>query len=38
VKYPYNERFSASTVGLQVGKEIWLGTIVGDRIARYPLP
>jgi len=38
VKYPYNERFSASTIALQVGKEIWLGTIVGDRIARYPIP
>jgi hypothetical protein len=36
IKYPANERFFSSTVALQVGKEIWLGTINGDRIARYP--
>jgi hypothetical protein len=38
IRYPANERFFSSTVALQVGKEIWLGTINGDRIARYPAP
>jgi len=38
VKYPSNEKFYSSTVALQVGKEIWLGTITQDRIARYPAP
>jgi hypothetical protein len=38
IRYPANEKFYSSTVALQVGKEIWLGTITGDRIARYPLP
>jgi len=38
VTYPANERFFSSTVALQVGKEIWIGTITGDRIARYPIP
>lgn len=37
VTYPANERFFSSTVALLVGKEIWLGTITGDRIARYPI-
>jgi hypothetical protein len=37
VRYPSNEVFSASTVALQVGKEIWLGAVRGDRVARYPL-
>jgi len=37
ITYPANERFFSSTVALQVGKEIWIGTITGDRIARYPL-
>ena len=31
IRYPANERFFSSTVALQVGKEIWLGTINGDR-------
>jgi sugar lactone lactonase YvrE len=38
VRYPANEKFFSSTVALQVGKEIWIGTITGDRIARYPMP
>jgi hypothetical protein len=38
VRYPAKETFSAATVALQVGKEIWLGSVRGDRIARYPLP
>ena len=38
ITYPANERFFSSTAALQVGKEIWIGTIVGDRIARYPIP
>ena len=38
IRYPANEKFSSSTVALQVGKEIWIGTITGDRIARYPVP
>jgi hypothetical protein len=38
IRYPANEKFFSSTVALQVGKEIWIGTITGDRIARYPMP
>jgi len=38
IRYPASERFMSSTVALQVGKEVWIGTIVGDRIARYPAP
>ena len=38
IRYPASERFFSSTVALQVGKEIWLGTINGNRIARYPAP
>ena len=37
IRYPASERFFSSTVALQVGKEIWIGTIAGDRIARYPI-
>ena len=32
------EQFISSTTGLQVGKEIWIGTSHSDRIARYPMP
>ena len=38
IRLPATEKFFSSTVALQVGKEIWIGTITGDRIARYPLP
>ena len=38
IRYPANQKFFSSTVALQVGNEIWIGTITGDRIARYPLP
>jgi len=38
IRYPANEKFFSSTVALQVGKEVWIGTITGDRIARYPAP
>jgi hypothetical protein len=37
IRYPANEKFFSSTVALQVGKEIWIGTITGNRIARYPI-
>ena len=37
IRYPASEKFFSSTVALQVGKEIWIGTITGDRIARYPI-
>ena len=32
------EQFISSTTGLQIGKEIWIGTSHSDRIARYPAP
>jgi hypothetical protein len=38
IRYPATDAFYSSTVALQVGKEIWLGTITGNRIARHPLP
>lgn len=37
IRYPATEPFFSSTAALQVGKEIWIGTIIGDRIARYPI-
>ena len=36
IRYPYNDAFRFGTVAVQVGKEIWLGSVVGDRIARFP--
>jgi len=35
VRYPYSEAFSTGTVAIQVGKEIWLGSVRGDRIAVF---
>ena len=36
IRYPYSDAFRFGTVAVQVGKEIWLGSVVGDRIARFP--
>jgi len=36
VRDPYSEAFSTGTVAIQVGKEIWLGSVRGDRIAVFP--
>ena len=37
VRLPFSPSFAAGTAALQVGKEIWLGAVRGDRVARYPL-
>jgi hypothetical protein len=36
VRYPYNDAFSIGTVAIQVGKDFWLGSVRGDRIAVFP--
>jgi hypothetical protein len=38
IKYPFNETFNFSTVAIQLGKEIWVGSVRGDRVARFPSP
>lgn len=37
IRLAATERFYSATTALQVGKEIWIGTVTGDRVARYPL-
>ena len=36
MRYPSDDVFFGATAALQVGKEIWIGSVRGDRIARYP--
>jgi len=38
VRHPYNDAFGLGTVAIQVGKEYWLGSVRGDRIAIFPAP
>src|SRR5438034_752107 len=38
IRYPFNDVFNFATAPLQVGKEIWVGSVRGDKIARFPLP
>lgn len=38
LSYPGRARVSIATVGLAVGKDIWLSSDFFDRIVRYPLP
>jgi sugar lactone lactonase YvrE len=37
VRHPNSQEFGAGTVALQVGKELWVGSFRGDRIARFPV-
>ena len=37
VRLPFSASFSGGTVALQVGQEIWLGAVRGDRVARHPI-
>ena len=37
VDEPANELFFTATAALQVDDEIWVGSVRGDRIARYPI-
>jgi sugar lactone lactonase YvrE len=36
VRYPYSDVFGLGTVAIQVGREIWVGSVRGDRIAVFP--
>jgi hypothetical protein len=36
IRYPFNDIFNFSTVAIQVGKEIWVGSVRGDKVARFP--
>jgi hypothetical protein len=38
VRYPANDVFNFATGAIQVGKEIWVGSVRGDKIARFPAP
>jgi hypothetical protein len=36
INYPSSAEVSFATVAVQIGKELWVGSSRGDRIARYP--
>jgi len=36
IRHPNDTVFGSGTVAVQVGKEIWVGSFRGDRIARFP--
>ena len=38
IRQPNTDAFGAGTVAVQVGKELWVGSFRGDRIARFPAP
>ena len=38
LKRENNAAFGAGTVAVEVGKELWVGSFRGDRIARFPKP
>ena len=36
VRDPYNDAFGFGTVAVQIGRELWVGSVRGDRIAIFP--
>ena len=36
IRHPNGAEFGSGTVAVEVGKEIWVGSFRGDRIARFP--
>jgi len=38
ITLPSHETFFSATTALQVGREIWIGSVASSRIARHPLP
>jgi hypothetical protein len=36
VRYPNNDVFASGTVAIQIGSELWVGSVRGDRIAIFP--
>jgi hypothetical protein len=37
IRHPDIDGFGVSTVAIQVAKDLWLGSVRGDRIAIFPL-
>jgi hypothetical protein len=38
VRHPNTPEFGAGTVAVQIGKDLWVGSFRGDRIAIFPVP
>ena len=38
VRHPVGESFGMATTALQVGNELWVGSLQGDKVARFPAP
>jgi sugar lactone lactonase YvrE len=38
LQHPDSQAFGAGTVAVEVGKELWVGSFRGDRLAIFPLP
>jgi sugar lactone lactonase YvrE len=38
IRHPNSDVFGAGTVAVEVGRELWVGSFRGDRIARFPAP
>jgi hypothetical protein len=38
IRHPNSDEFGSGTVAVQIGKEIWVGSFRGDRIAIFPAP
>ena len=38
IPHPNSPEFGAGTVAVQIGKELWVGSFRGDRIAIFPAP
>jgi hypothetical protein len=38
VKFPVGDAFDFATGAIQIGRQIWVGSVRGDRLAIFPAP
>jgi len=38
INYPVSDAFDFATGAIQVGKQMWVGSVRGEKIAIFPLP
>ena len=38
VNYPSGDAFDFATGAIQIGKQIWVGSVRGEKLAIFPLP
>jgi hypothetical protein len=38
VRYPASDAFEFATGAIQIGKQLWVGSVRGEKLAIFPVP